>query len=123
MYEIYKELKKLLKQVKVTDVDFCKNTLNKSSKNLLMLFNEKKIRTELIEHERGILQNIESWIISQLRSSLSEFDESPKQNKLNEKHSNYLSKDYFSDDLNIQDVRHNMNKLKKLLNERIFIKI
>jgi hypothetical protein len=63
MDEIYKELKKLLKKEKITVVDFCKNTLNKSRTSLFILFKHIKTRTELSEDERDTLQTIESWIV------------------------------------------------------------
>jgi hypothetical protein len=118
MFEIYEELKKSLKKEKITLIDFCKNILKKSRTSIFRLFKEKRTRSDLSEDERGILQTIESWIVSKNQSSVLEFSESSKRNKLNIISSNNFSKDNFSDELNIQNVRDNMDKLKKLLKER-----
>jgi hypothetical protein len=95
MYETYNELKKILKKEKITVIDFCKNTLKKSRTSLFRLFKEKRTRSDLSHDERGLLETIESWIVSQNRTQ-----------------------DNSSDQLNIQNVRQNMDKLKNHLKER-----
>ena len=122
MYEVYAELKKLLKKEKITVIDFCNNILKKSKASLFRLFKEKRIRTDLNEDELGILETIESWIIRQNVTSVVEFEESTKRNRPNASHKNGLLKENFSDELNIQNVRLNMDKLKRKLKERLVIK-
>jgi hypothetical protein len=107
MYETYNELKKILKKEKITVNDFCKNTIKKSRTSLFMLFKEKRTRSDLSAVERGLLETIESWIVSQDRSGVLPL--------------NNLSKNNSSDQLNIQNVRHNMDKLKNHLKERQII--
>jgi len=96
MFEIYEELKKSLKKEKITLIDFCKNTLKKSRTSIFRLFKEKRTRSDLSEDERGILQTIESWIVSKNQSSVLEFSESSKRNKLNIISSNNFPKNNFN---------------------------
>ena len=77
-------------------------TLLKNRGRLFMLFKEKRTRSDLSHDERGLLETIESWIVSQDRSGVLPL--------------NNLSKNNSSDQLNIQNVRHNMDLLKTLLN-------
>jgi hypothetical protein len=118
MYEVYKELEKLLKKEKITVIDFCNNILKKSKASLFRLFKEKRIRTDLNEDELGILETILSWILRQNVTSVVEFEESTKRNRPNASHKNGFLKENFSDELNIQNVRLNMDKLKRKLKEK-----
>ena len=118
MYEIYGELKRLLKKENITVIDFCKNILKKSRTSLFHLFKERRTRTDLDEDEIEILETIESWICNQNRSSVLEFEETVKRNKPNATSVNSYSKEDFSGEINIQNVRHNIDILKKKLKER-----